>query len=132
MWKLYCPDLNQGVAITTTFEKLFWALNQTRFVRIGRVNYIDYENTTLNVSEAFWYKRKSFEYEREVRAEIFDFRKSNLQGLNVDVSLDSLIDSVYVSPTAPSWFYEVVKDVLQKYSLGKPTVWSKIKQTPFY
>lgn len=91
MWKLYCPDLNQGVAITTTFE-----------------------------------------YEREVRAEIFDLRKSNLQGLNVDVSLDSLIDSVYVSPTAPSWFYEVVKDVLQKYSLDKPTVWSKIKQTPFY
>lgn len=132
MWKLYCPDLRQGVAISTTFKKLFWSLNKNQFVRVGRVNYINYENRTLDMCEAFWYKRKSFEHEREVRAEIFDFRNPNLRGLNIDVSLESLIDAVYVSPTAPSWFYEIVKDVMRKYELDKPVIWSKIKQQPFY
>ncbi|MDY6285635.1 MAG: hypothetical protein SPL19_09590 [Fibrobacter sp.] len=133
MWKLYCPDLSQGLAIKTTYGKLFNELNQKEHIEIGRVQYIDYTKQMLGINGAFWYKRKSFEHEKEVRAIIHRFHNTNdTLGINITISLENLISAIHISPMAPHWFVEMVKDVSRKYGLSKPILQSQMTVKPFY
>lgn len=133
MWKLYCPDIKQGIAIKTTYGKLFDALNKKRYIQIGEIQYIDYTNKLLEGDDAFWYKRKSFEHEKEVRAIIHHYQGlEEPMGLNIPVPINDLINSIYISPMAPQWFVEIVKDVSGKYGLSKPILQSQMTAKPFY
>lgn len=132
MWKLYSINVKNAVAIETTYQRLYQALGEEPYIDIGKVKYIDYRYQYSSVGTgAFWYKRKSFEHEREVRAVI---RASNNdgKGLFQSVDLDKLIKCVYVSPYAPEWFAEVVRDVAKKYDLNKPILYSSMQEKPFY
>ena len=42
--------------------------------------------------------------------------------MSLPVDLDELIEFVYVSPMAESWFKDVVEDVLRKYGLEEKKV----------
>ena len=98
----------------------------------GKVKYIDYRKQFSKIGRgAFWYKRKSFEHEREVRALIRNHENTG-KGVSHPVDLDVLIKNVYVSPYAPEWFAQVVRDVVKKYHLDKPVVYSSMKEQPFY
>ena len=133
MWKLYCPDIKQGIAIKTTYGKLFNALNKKRYIQIGEIQYIDYTKRLLEGDDAFWYKRKSFEHEKEVRAIIHHYQGlEEPVGLNITVPISDLIDAIYISPMAPQWFVEIVKDVSEKYGLAKPILQSQMSAKPFY
>lgn len=48
------------------------------------------------------------------------------------VDLEKLISAVYISPYAPKWFEDVVRNVMQKYELNKPLYYSEMLNTPFY
>ena len=48
------------------------------------------------------------------------------------MDLDVRIEKVYVSLYAPEWFAQVVRDVVKKYNLDKPVVYSSMKDRPFY
>ncbi len=132
MWKLYTSALNQGVAIKTTYKKLYNALNRSPDISIGKINYIDYTNNFAGINDSFWYKRKSFEHEREVRAVMKDFRAVEDFGKIIPVKLDILIDKVYLSPTSQSWFKELVQDVMNKYGLNKKILVSDMNAKPFH
>ena len=43
-----------------------------------------------------------------------------------------LIDSIYISPYAPKWFAEVVKNVVDRYEIKKPVYQSSMLVTPFF
>ena len=132
MWKLYSVNVNNAVAIETTYHRLYQALGEDPYVDIGKVQYIDYRKQYSGVGgSAFWYKRKSFEHEREVRALIRN-HKNDGKGVSVPVNLDILIDKIYVSPYAPEWFSDVVRDVVKKYGIDKPVVYSSMTDIPFY
>lgn len=132
MWKLYSGNVTNAVAIETTYKRLYQALGEDPYIDIGRVKYIDYRKQFANIgTAAFWYKRKSFEHEREVRALIRN-HTNNGMGVSHPVDLGILIKNVYVSPYAPEWFAEVVRDIVQKYNLIKPVVYSSMKDQPFY
>lgn len=131
MWKLYSTNTKNAVAIQTTAEHLYQALDRDPYIDIGKVKYIDYNKRFSSVNGAYWYKRKSFEHEREVRA-VLRNHDTQASGVSVPVSIHTLIDKIYISPYAPKWFEEVVNSVMEKYEVLSPIVYSDMAQKPFY
>ena len=75
MWKVYLSN-NEGIAIQSTYQRLMESLaSYNDFeVYVGKIKYIDYEKEAIpmgNLISPFMYKRKSFEYEDELRALIW-------------------------------------------------------------
>lgn len=130
MWKLYVSAKDQGIAIQTTTERLCYSLGKTGF-DIGEVNYISYEKPLGVDDEPIWYKRTAFSHEREVRV-VYKDAGSSKTGLPIAVDLDMLIEKVYVSPSAPVWFTELVRSVMEKYGLNKSVEQSKLDASPIY
>ncbi|WP_452218923.1 hypothetical protein [Lacinutrix undariae] len=132
MWKLYTNNMSEGIAIQTTYSKLYKSLNKNPSIDIGRVNYIDFNTSFAGINDSFWYKRKSFEHEKEIRAIYFDFKEEYDFGKPVKVNINTLIQKIYVSPTAENWFIEVVKETMKKYNLKKKIHQSNMKAEPFH
>ncbi len=140
MWKLYAT-VHGGVAIRSTVARLRACFSGYEHgVFVGLVQYIDYTNAIIGLSDDFapcLHKRKSFEHERELRAAtmlhgdrppdadrkpIAEEPAASLrlpiqipQGISVSVDVARLIDSVYVSPLAPGWFVELVRILCKRY-----------------
>lgn len=149
MWKVYLSN-NEGIAIQSTYNNFTAALERYEDfeVHVGRINYIDYESEAIpmgNTLSPFIYKRKSFEYEDELRALIWtpqhgkndlvhpeNNKFKDIMGLVVPVNLDTLIDRIYVSPDAPSWIGSIVKSITGKYGLKKEVVQSILSARPLY
>lgn len=132
MWKLYTKNMSEGIAIQTTYDKLYKALKRNPSIDIGRVNYIDYNSKFTGINESFWFKRKSFEHEREIRAVYKDFREKSEYGKPMDTIVKTLIQKLYVSPTAQDWFVDVVKETLNKYGIKKRIYRSSMLIEPFH
>lgn len=141
MWKLYA-QANEAVAIQSTFKLLQESLPDN--VYLGVVNYIDYETEWLPEGNTFWpyvHKRKAFEHERELRGVIQDYLNENSiiagmpnppYGKCVEVPLSTLIQKVYISPTAPSWFADLVSAVVAKYGLAMEVSQSLMSKQPAF
>jgi hypothetical protein len=73
MWNLYSHE-NAGIAIQSTTTKLSKCFedNNEDTIWIGKVQYLDFSKDWMDkwndILEAFIIKRKSFEYENEIRA----------------------------------------------------------------
>ncbi|MGM3216748.1 hypothetical protein ACSQ5K_16440 [Pseudomonas sp. PhalM4] len=144
MWKLYLSS-REGVAIKTRFSRLKSSfIDCSPEVLIGEVQYIDYDKSHVDFNNMFCpflHKRMSFEHEREVRALVW---RSDLvgQGLNyinesfgygvsVSCNLDILIEEVYVAPTSPQWFRELVASMLNRFELKAPVRQSRLDELPY-
>ena len=131
MWKMYSKDVTNAIAIQTTSGHLYEALHREPYITIGKVKYIDFNKRFSSINGSFWYKRKSFEYENEVRA-IIQKHNVNEKGIYISVDIDKLIDRIYVSPYASEWFVDVVKSVVEKYKINIPILHSQMLEKPFY
>lgn len=131
MWRLYSSYLGNAIAIRTTYNSLYRALGRNPSIDIGRIIYIDYEKRYAGINDAFWYKRKSFEHEKEVRAIFKDFDNPD-KGKVFPCDLSILIEEVFVSPSAPGWFTELVNDVNDKYGIKVKVSPSELIQAPFF
>lgn len=144
MWKLYLKS-NEGIAIKSTYSRLYSALSSSEFdINIGKVKYIDYENDIFPLDNGFYpfvHKRKSFEHEQELRALIWLKSAHNnklienidvLYGINIEVDLNKLIESIYVSPNSPKWIYDLIVSIIKRYKLNKNVYQSKINESPIY
>jgi hypothetical protein len=150
MWKLYDMSGN-GVAIVTDFEKLCASISYRRPIHIGCVKYIDYHSDDMwlgNLFDPFMHKTIALRHESEVRAVLSDhldgfsdftnslMLKRDRQlpdppiGVSVECDLEKLIDRVVVSPTAPTWVVELVRDYCRK-AVGKQAS-SSLKSEPFF
>lgn len=138
MWKTYLKS-DEGVAIKSSRNRLCGAVVESEYnVWSVPVSYVDYVNEDVVVPTRwapFRYKRKSFEHERELRAMVFsdvEDEKGNLieppseYGLSVKADLNTLVDEIYVSPTAAAWFFQLVGNLAQKYELDKPVIQSSL------
>lgn len=135
MWQLYVQK-NEGIAIRSTFARLRDSLSYP-YIHIGMVNYIDYSRTMIpegNVFHAFFYKRRSFEHEHELRVALQKPSVANdpIPGLYVPCDLNILIDEIFVSPESPNWFKELVSSILEKYSLDREVKRSNLDEDPLY
>ena len=131
MCKLYSVNTQNAIAIQTTAAHLFDALNHDPDIEIGKVKYVDHNSRFASINGAYWYKRKSFEHEREVRAIKSDFSTES-RGLSVPIDVTTLIDTIYVSPYAPKWFEEVVYSIKERNNMQPPIVSSDLAKRPFY
>lgn len=139
MWKLYLAS-GEGVAIQSTFDRLIKGFDKTtRKIYVGQVKYIDYENEWCpedNMFYPFLHKRKSFEHEKELRAIFPEFSGFNTEipsGFIVETDLEILIENIHTSPTAPEWFYDMVKSVSEKYGISEQKVrQSHLNEKPIY
>ena len=131
MWKLYSANIQNAVAIQTTAAHLYHALDRNPYINIGKVKYIDFNKRFSSVNGAYWYKRKSFDHEREVRAILTNYDTTE-NGVSIPVNITTLIDKVYISPYAPKWFAEVVNSVMKKYEVLCPVIYSDMTKQPFY
>lgn len=143
MWQLYSRDTQQGIAIQTTFERLYQALPVTANCEFGMVNYIDYSEYNNGTSgkyfhmfDAPWYKRLSFAHEKEFRVitESPDFNMlTDANDLLIPVDLNLLIDNIYFSPKADKWFVKLVSNIIKKkYGLYCPMLQSNLNRASFY
>jgi len=137
MWKLYSQS-RDAIAIKTTYASLASVLpNQCK---MGLVQYIDYNvdlmPATENVITPFVHKRASFSHEREARAIIcedvpfFSVDTPLTKAVPIDVSV--LVQNVFVAPTAPNWFKDVVVGLCGKYHLQVPVHKSELDAKPIY
>jgi hypothetical protein len=147
MWKLYLKS-GEGVAIQSTYAKLKQSvIDQKDIVRIGKVQYIDYETEMIKeegLTKPFFYKRKSFSHENEIRAIIFElpigvstpsdiFDKGTIRdGLPIKVDLSSLVQKVYLAPNAPLWFRDLVCSLIKKYEYNFEVVHSDLDKSPVF
>lgn len=143
MWQLYSRDTQQGIAIQTTFERLYQSLPVTANCEFGMVNYIDYSEYNNGTSgkyfhmfDAPWYKRLSFAHEKEFRviSESPDLSMlTDAHDLLIPVNLKMLIKSIYFSPKVDKWFVKLVSNIVRgKYGLDCPMHQSDLNKAPFY
>lgn len=130
MWKLYTSALSQGVAIQTTVERLCRSLGNAHF-EIGKVNYVSFDKPLTETQVPVWYKRDVFAHEREARVVIKDSAYIG-NGMPVETNLDTLIEKIYVSPTAPEWLAGLVMRVALRYGLDKPVEYSRLNDKPCF
>jgi hypothetical protein len=158
LWGLYVPP-HGGVAIRSTFGRLTEAFVPSAedevddgargAIFVGRVRYADYEKDWIPEGNTLWpfvHKRRSFDFENELRAVVQNppseegpegasqlaLRAPSAPGRLVPVNLAVLIDSIFVSPVAPGWFAELVASVCAKYDLDKPVEHSNLSAQPVY
>ena len=145
MWKIFVKS-DEGIAIKTKFSILEDQVtkNCEMTSKLGLVNYNPPSSIYVDNNEMhapIFYKRKSFEHEREVRAviisrstdEIFVSESPQPLILSIRVDLTELINEVHISPTAPTWLCGLVKNVLKKYQLNNvPVSQSKLLERHKY
>jgi len=120
MWQIFTQN-SEGLAIQSTVERLKKALNSEKNHEqyIGEVNYIDYKKEYIpfdNMFFPFLFKRKSFQYEREVRI-ISDVTQSNIKlndGLKINVDINQLIEKIYIHPKSENWYKNLVIELVSK------------------
>lgn len=130
MWRLYASTYTQGIAVQTTVERLCRSLGNDCF-EIGKVSYISFDRPLEVTKTPVWYKRDCFEYEKELRVVIKEIDNLD-KGKLIDVDLDTLIESIYISPTATPWLADLVKNIMLKYGLQKSIVKSKLNEKPVF
>jgi hypothetical protein len=142
MWRLYCPG-DSGVAIQTTYARLVASVDSDPFCYIGGVTYIDYETQGFPLNNLFYpvmHKRSSFAHEQEVRlvktlSEYWGTpARESPAGVSIDWSPDSTIDSIYVNPYAPEFYYDVVRSIVRRVmpALEPQVHWSQMRAAPVY
>lgn len=130
LWKIYLDGSQGGVAIKTTMSRLKRALSRgadevVSRVYIGKVRYgtevdpLDLTPLSLSLTKSQFY-----EYEREVRLISLQPGRSEggvpsrlyKDGYQVPVDLDTLIESIYLSPFAGGWFEHTFRAVVERMS----------------
>lgn len=146
MWKVYSTT-KESVSIQSTYLRLRAALDND--IYIGEIKYIYYELDKIPPDNTFFslmHKRRSFEYERELRAvwsalhrvadagpavaSGYEFRPADDPAVWKKVNFGQLIENVYVSPTAKPWFLALVKRVLNRYQLRVSVCQSDLAAEP--
>lgn len=147
MWDLYLKS-NEGIAIQSNIGRLIESFARCpEKIRFGEVKYLDFNEDVIltnNPMNLFVYKRKSFEHEREIRAihklpfiEVEDgvvdegAESPIKNGLGIACDISVLIEKVYIAPTAPSWFEELVRSMCDKFNLNVDVEKSELSELPY-
>lgn len=120
MWQIFTQN-SEGLAIQSTIGRLQdCLLPEKNFTQhIGEVNYIDYKKEYIPFDDMFFpflFKRKSFQYEREVRI-LTDVTEHNLKlndGLKVNVDINVLIEKIYIHPKSENWYKNLVIQLVKE------------------
>lgn len=135
-WTLYkSTERNNSddfcVAINSNVSKLMNCISEIESkIYIGRVSYVDFSTFRMPVENGlfvpFLHKRESFQYENELRLVMTNgsFSNANLStenpnGVKNPIDVESLVNTVWVSPFAPNDSYDKVRSLLDANDLDK-------------
>lgn len=144
MWKIYLRGSREGIAIKTTVGKLREVLsNNPEQFTLAKVSYEILSWPVTDYTTLAAWKTTPYSYEHELRALIYHqftdetipkevFPKDPLfeHGNAYQVDIHTLIEEVYISPFADSWFYDVVMSTISKFITAfdsKKIFYSRIK-----
>jgi hypothetical protein len=120
MWQIFTQN-SEGLAIQSTIGRLQNALHPEKDLNqyIGEVNYIDYKKEYIpfdNLFFPFLFKRKSFQYEREVRilSDVADETIEINDGLKINVNINELIEKIYIHPKSENWYKNLVIQLVKQ------------------
>ena len=120
MWQIFTQK-SEGLAIQSTLGRIQEALKLDTIYNqhIGEVNYIDYKKEYIPFDNAFFpflFKRKSFQYEREIRiiSDVTEFELKIDNGLKIDVDISQLIEKIYIHPKSENWYKNLVIELVQR------------------
>jgi hypothetical protein len=124
MWQIFTKN-NEGLAIQSTIGRLQKAVRpENNFDQyIGEVNYIDYKKEYIPFDDLFFpflFKRKSFQYEREVRI-LTDTSKSDIKlndGIKINIDINQLIEKIYIHPKSENWYKKLVIELVERLEFG--------------
>ncbi|MFK5880407.1 MAG: hypothetical protein QM478_13035 [Flavobacteriaceae bacterium] len=120
MWKMYAKD-KMGIAIKTDFLSLASCFSQTdRDIYIGEVSYFDKENfryPTNNLYYPFLVKLEYYSSENELRCITSCSQEEEHESKLIEVNLNELIKSIYISPNSKPEFKRMLLLLKEKYNL---------------
>jgi hypothetical protein len=138
MWRLY----ENTIAIQSTVGRLIKALLGCPFeVRIGRVHYImpgedPFTSNSVDVFTPWLHKHRGFEYEKELRAVIWDVPASVERetdgSVRAPIDVDALIECVYIAPRAEAYVKDHVGEINRTHKVVAPIRQSKLAKPPIY
>jgi hypothetical protein len=138
MWGLY-QSSGQGVAVRTKWKALKECLQGEYPIRGGAVRYVDYTSAPISegsVFGPFMHKRNSFAHENEVRLVLWAIEDRGPRGQStagdeqvqqevdppsgyvIPIDPSVLTSDIYVAPEAPTWYANLIKKVIDRYSLN--------------
>lgn len=120
MWQIFTKS-KEGLAIQSTIGRIKNALRlDLHFEQhIGEVNYIDYKTEHIPFDDTFFpflYKRKSFQYEREIRiiTDATSYDISINDGLKINIDVQQLIEKIYIHPKSENWYKKLVFELMNR------------------
>jgi len=136
MWKLYSTS-GQGIAIESTIGQLTLSLKNIKGVIIDNVRYRDFDKDPVEKGHKHYrlfLKRKSFEYEKELRATVLLPNEKEGEGDYIKCDLNTLITHIHVSPFAPNYFKDAVETIClgEFHGFKKTVIKSNLFNTPTY
>lgn len=127
-WAIYSGK-EQTLQINVNLSKLIDALKIPELY-VGRVGYLDYEalkkqlsneNPVKNIDchnkdiiKLFFYKRKEYEFEKEIRIIVQEYNKKNKKSISKKIAWKNIIDEVIISPYVKEDRYNQMKNELSK------------------
>jgi len=144
LWKIYGLS-KESVAVRTSYGKLRSVPN----VKAGKVEYVDYKSysTDMPVAECFaMRKRLCFSHENEVRGLLWKTNRiihkgemitstelpNEFPGIPVPICLADFIEEVVVHPQSETWFFDLVRSLVNRYGVGVNVKRSDLLETPRY
>ena len=143
LWQIHSTS-GKSVAIKTSVGRLRDAIADTDMsIYGGRVRYLDYAKEVMpmeNIFTPYLRKRRSFFFENELRLIYWNsalmpsgenMAETDLPaGVAVPVKLDSLIETVYISPQADRYLHDALTVLLEKFGLSAKIVQSNLFAAP--
>jgi len=131
MWRIYSPP-QEALALRSTYERLRAGLPD--YVRIHLVQYADNPPEDDDPLSPFFFKRRAYEHEKELRAVVGrppagSDAIEEQNGWQLPVDVGQVIERVYVSPFSQQWFYDLVRGVIRRYGLTIPVERSELTGT---
>ncbi len=141
MWRIYSKD-NKGIAIQSTVGRLQESLDNFQdSVYIGQIIYTDDPvshplDYPLDKFMSVMTKRKCYEFEKELRAFVWEtgqVTERELDGsVRVPVNLDAMIEKIYLSPASDDGIKRQIDFQLSYCGLDKPVEKSNILERPLF
>lgn len=139
MWSQYTKS-GEAIAIQSTFDRLRSYVDEKCY--LGIVKYVDYAKAAIPGGNTFWpflHKRLSFSHETELRLIQWNsitrdkvWYPNPAHGYWQKISLGDLIETIFVSPNSPTWYFELVQSVVRKFDLSIPVQQSDLGKSPIF
>jgi hypothetical protein len=102
-------------------------------LHVGQVRHFDYAQEAVpdeHDLSPFFCKRKSFDYERELRVLCCTDEPVLGTGFYVRADLECLVDQIVIAPSAQTWLGELVESVTERYGPRLAITHSSLREDP--